>query len=43
MAGCFQELLFLTTHGIVELQQKRAYGNILVAKTELFDEVTIAA
>jgi hypothetical protein len=37
VAGCFQELLFLTTHGIIELQQRKAYGNILVAKTELFD------
>ena len=42
VAGCFQELLFLTTHGIVELNQKKAYGNILVAKTELFDNVAAA-
>ena len=39
VAGCFQELLFLTTHGIIELRQAKAYGNILVAKTELFDTV----
>lgn len=36
VAGCFQELLFLTTHGMIELDQKKAYGNILVSKTELF-------
>ena len=42
VAGCFQELLFLTTHGIIELQQRKAYGNIVVAKTELFDEVQAA-
>jgi hypothetical protein len=23
-------------HGLVELDQKRAYGNLLIAKTELF-------
>jgi len=39
VAGCFQELLFLTTHGIIELDQARAYGNILVSKTERFDGV----
>ena len=38
VAGCFQELLFLTTHGIIELQQQKAYGNILISKTELFAE-----
>ena len=38
VAGCFQELLFLTTHGIIELDQRKAYGNILVSKTEIFDE-----
>ena len=42
VAGCFQELLFLTTHGIVELTQRKAYGNILVSKTELFDTVAAA-
>lgn len=31
--------LFLTTHGIIELDQARAYGNILVSKTERFDGV----
>jgi hypothetical protein len=36
VAGCFQEVLFLATHGLVELDQKRAYGNLLIAKTELF-------
>ena len=36
VAGCFQELLFLTTHGLIELDQRKPYGNILIAKTELF-------
>ena len=39
VAGCFQELLFLTTHGIIELAQAKPYANILVSKTELFDTV----
>jgi chromatin segregation and condensation protein Rec8/ScpA/Scc1 (kleisin family) len=39
VAGCFQELLFLATHGMIELQQAKPYGNILVGKTELFDTV----
>ena len=39
VAGCFQELLFLATHGILEIQQTKAYGNIVVAKTEIFDTV----
>ena len=42
VAGCFQELLFLTTHGLIELDQKRPYGNILIAKTELFGEAAAA-
>jgi len=36
VSGCFQELLFLTTHGLVELEQQRPYGNLLISKTELF-------
>mmetsp|Transcript_24182 Transcript_24182/g.61868 ORF Transcript_24182/g.61868 Transcript_24182/m.61868 type:complete len:643 (+) Transcript_24182:114-2042(+) len=36
VSGCFQELLFLTTHGLIELQQQRPYGNILISKTEYF-------
>lgn len=39
VAGCFQELLFLTTHGIIELQQRKPYADILVSKTELFDTI----
>ena len=41
VAGCFQELLFLTTHGIIELDQAKAYGNIVVNKTELFETVKV--
>jgi len=36
VSGCFQELLFLTTHGLVDIDQQRPYGNLLVSKTELF-------
>jgi len=38
VAGCFQELLFLTTHGIIELDQRKAFSNILISKTENFDK-----
>ena len=38
VAGCFQELLFLTTHGIIELDQRKAFANILISKTENFDK-----
>merc|ERR1719240_1839162 len=37
IAGCFQELLFLTTHGMIELDQRKPYKDILIGKTELFD------
>ena len=43
VAGCFQELLFLCTHGLIELTQTKAYANILVSKTELFEQVDLAA
>jgi len=43
VAGCFQELLFLTTHGLIELDQRKAYGNILISKTELFDGALAAS
>lgn len=39
VAGCFQELLFLATHGLVDLSQQKPYGNIVVSKTPLFDAV----
>jgi len=39
VAGCFQELLFLTTHGLTDLAQNRAYGDIIVTKTEQFDAI----
>ena len=42
VAGCFQELLFLSTHGLVSLTQDRPYGDILVAKTERFDRTNVA-
>jgi len=42
VAGCFQELLFLTTHGMIELEQNKAYGNILISKTELFGKIATA-
>ena len=40
VAGCFQELLFLTTHGLIELEQQRAYADIVVTKTDTFDSIT---
>ena len=39
VAGCFQELLFLTTKGLIDLEQARPYSNIVVSKTDLFDSV----
>ena len=38
VAGCFQELLFLTTHGLTELAQHKPWGDIVVTKTEMFDQ-----
>ena len=38
IAGCFQELLFLTTHGMIELEQRKPYRDLLISKTELFDK-----
>ena len=43
VAGCFQELLFLTTHGHIKLQQHKPYDNIVISKSDLFDSVTTAA
>jgi len=40
VAGCFQELLFLSTHGLIDLEQQRPYSNIVVSKTENFENVT---
>lgn len=37
VAGCFQELLFLCTHGLIDLQQKKPFSNILIAQTEHFE------
>lgn len=39
VAGCFQELLFLSTHGLIDLEQQRPYGNIVVSKTDHFDSI----
>ena len=41
VAGCFQELLFLATHGIIDLQQKKPYSNILISQTELFGKAAV--
>uniref|UniRef100_A0A7S0LMX7 Rad21/Rec8-like protein N-terminal domain-containing protein n=1 Tax=Coccolithus braarudii TaxID=221442 RepID=A0A7S0LMX7_9EUKA len=43
VAGCFQELLFLTTHGLTALSQHEPYADIVIHKTELFDSVSLAA
>uniref|UniRef100_A0A7S0NVP8 Rad21/Rec8-like protein C-terminal eukaryotic domain-containing protein n=1 Tax=Calcidiscus leptoporus TaxID=127549 RepID=A0A7S0NVP8_9EUKA len=43
VAGCFQELLFLTTHGLTELSQHQPYADIVIHKTDLFDTVSLAA
>lgn len=37
VAGCFQELLFLASHGLVTLSQDAPYADIAVAKTGKFD------
>jgi hypothetical protein len=42
VAGCFQELLYLCTHGLIDLKQQTPYANILVSKTELFEQVVAA-
>lgn len=42
VAGCFQELLFLTTHGVVQLTQVQAYGDIVISKADGFESVAIA-
>ena len=39
VAGCFQELLFLTTKGLIELEQGKPYSDIIVSKTDAFDSV----
>ena len=41
VAGCFQELLFLSTHGLLELQQQQPYANIIISKAEGFDAVAV--
>jgi len=41
VAGCFQELLFLSTHGLIDLEQQRPYSNIVVSKTEAFGNVKV--
>ena len=43
VAGCFQELLFLSTHGLLELQQQQPYANIIISKAEGFDAVDVVA
>merc|ERR1740130_1597263 len=43
VAGCFQELLFLSTHGLLELQQQKPYANIIISKAEGFDAVEVVA
>ena len=43
VAGCFQELLFLSTHGLIELQQQKPYANIIISKAEGFDAVEVVA
>jgi chromatin segregation and condensation protein Rec8/ScpA/Scc1 (kleisin family) len=41
VAGCFQELLFLTTHGVTKLAQANAYGDIVISKAEGFDSISV--
>jgi chromatin segregation and condensation protein Rec8/ScpA/Scc1 (kleisin family) len=43
VAGCFQELLFLTTHGVTQLAQAKAYGDIVISKAEGFDSISVPA
>ena len=43
VAGCFQELLFLTTHGVTQLVQGEAYSDIIISKAEGFDSISISA
>jgi len=43
VAGCFQELLFLTTHGLLELQQHQPYADIVISKTDDFDAVVVTS
>mmetsp|Transcript_20879 Transcript_20879/g.45403 ORF Transcript_20879/g.45403 Transcript_20879/m.45403 type:complete len:686 (+) Transcript_20879:84-2141(+) len=42
VAGCFQELLFLTTHGLTELTQHAPYGDIIISKAPAFDSFVLA-
>ncbi|KAL1524073.1 hypothetical protein AB1Y20_018983 [Prymnesium parvum] len=39
VAGCFQELLFLASKGLIDLEQRRPYANIIVSKTDRFETV----
>lgn len=43
VAGCFQELLFLSTHGLIELKQSAAYANIVIAKADGFAAVEVVS
>lgn len=43
VAGCFQELLFLTTHGVTQLAQAKAYGDIVISRAEGFDAISVPA
>lgn len=37
VAGCFQELLFLATKGLIDLEQARPYSNIIGNFTAIFE------
>jgi chromatin segregation and condensation protein Rec8/ScpA/Scc1 (kleisin family) len=41
VAGCFQELLFLASHGLVSLTQERPYRDVAVHKTARFDQTRV--
>jgi hypothetical protein len=43
VAGCFQELLFLSTHGLIELKQSAPYANIVIAKADGFAAVEVVS
>lgn len=40
VAGCFSELLFLTTHNYITLKQAQPFGDILISKADAFNAGT---
>jgi len=41
-AGCFQELLFLSSHGLLKLKQRKPYGDIEIKRTTAFVRIPLA-